>query len=145
MDNLPEVLAFGMDPEQKRWWCVMRNYDYTLHTHSMDKGLDAQVGRDSVRGSQKVAEAGCRASDWGFSDMHAGNIMWSEARKQWIITDPCCGPFTLSAEAWEYCRAVRRAQQASERQAMRAFRGKPRKVAAWKIPQLQQQMHMRML
>jgi hypothetical protein len=26
-----------------------------------------------------------------FNDMHGGNIMWSDKRQQFILTDPCCG------------------------------------------------------
>jgi hypothetical protein len=153
MKNLPWVFAVGDASElpvmkeaqgcysRDSWYAVMERYDYTIRVH---KGWSRTHWSWELCQLPELADTvhllHGHLGDEATGDLHSGNVMWSEARQELIITDPSGNSYTGScADTVRALTAPRWAgfPSASLRRALPATR------AQWKLPPLQQQFHMR--
>lgn len=127
MHGLPRVFAFWRG--EVDWQCVMEKYDATAGQ------ITKRMGRlEGTAGEPWFDSAWCTIGkfkhlfDCGFfGDVHWYNVMWSNKRKEWIVTDPSSsGSSSAPASQPSVCSA-----------------DKQHRVAAWKIPHLQRLHHMR--
>lgn len=99
MKGLPEVFDFGW-ADKDHWWCVMAEYEFTYSENLARAGRDVWIRPAADPGVVAAIRRIERALGYDMvNDVHGGNVMWSERRKQWIVTDPSsAGPTGASTD-----------------------------------------------
>lgn len=144
------------------WWCVM-----PIYVRHFERCLEDDCRHVSTYDvTNDIAQYVNAATGIQMNDRHSGNVMWDREREQWIMTDPSSsnskrsktGAARLMVEGGlsmdrmaEIDRQV--VQQMKPDRALPIYKFlqpdqprviKTKRIAAWKIPQLRQQQHMRM-